>query len=37
MQYLSDTERWGYADARLRPHGRMTAEQITHWTAAGRQ
>lgn len=36
MQYLSDTERWGYADARLEPHGRMTAEQITHWTAAAK-
>jgi hypothetical protein len=36
MQYLSDTERWGYADARLQPRGCMTAEQITHWTAAGR-
>jgi hypothetical protein len=35
MQYLSDTERWGYEDARLPPRGRMTAEQITHWTAAG--
>lgn len=36
MQYLSDTERWGYQDARLPPCGTMTAEQITHWTAAGR-
>jgi len=36
MQYLSDTERWGYQDARLPPGGDMTAEQITHWTAAGR-
>lgn len=36
MQYLADTERWGYRDPRLRPHGDMTAEQITHWTAAGR-
>jgi hypothetical protein len=34
MQYLSDTERWGYSDARLSPRGRMTADQITHWTAA---
>jgi hypothetical protein len=36
MQYLTDTERWGYQDARLSPRGDMTAEQITHWTAAGR-
>lgn len=35
MQYLSDTENWGYADARLVPRGHMTAAQITHWTAAG--
>jgi hypothetical protein len=36
MQYLTDTERWGYRDPRLAPHGGMTADQITHWTAAGR-
>lgn len=36
MQYLTDTERWGYRDPRLPPRGGMTAEQITHWTAAGR-
>jgi hypothetical protein len=36
MQYLTDTERWGYHDARLPPRGTMTTEQITHWTAAGR-
>jgi hypothetical protein len=36
MQYLSDTERWGYQDPRLPPRGDMTVEQITHWTAAGR-
>jgi hypothetical protein len=33
-QYLIDTEVWGYWDPRLPPGGRMTAEQITHWTAA---
>jgi hypothetical protein len=33
-QYLIDTEAWGYRDPRLPPGGRMTAEQITHWTAA---
>jgi hypothetical protein len=36
MQYLIDTEQWGYSDPRLPPWGRMTQEQITHWTAAGR-
>ncbi len=36
MQYLIDTEQWGYHDPRLPPWGRMTPEQITHWTAAGR-
>jgi hypothetical protein len=36
MQYLIDTERWGYKDPRLSPHGCMSADQITHWTAAGR-
>jgi hypothetical protein len=33
-QYLIDTEEWGYEDARLKPSGTMTPEQITHWTAA---
>jgi hypothetical protein len=33
-QYLVDIERWGYQDARLRPRGRMTAEEIDLWTAA---
>jgi hypothetical protein len=36
-QYLIDTEQWGYLDARLPPWGRMTPEQITHWTAAIRR
>jgi hypothetical protein len=36
MQYLSDTEEWGYQDARLAPHGPMSEEQITSWTNAGR-
>jgi hypothetical protein len=36
MQYLTDTERWGYGDPRVPPHGKMTAAQITHWTAARR-
>ena len=33
-QYLADTENWGYRDARLRPGGRMTAEEVARWTAA---
>jgi hypothetical protein len=37
MQYLADTEDWGYGDARLPPSGNMTPEQINHWTAAGRK
>lgn len=36
MQYLSDTELWGYADARLSPRGKMSAQEITHWTAAAK-
>lgn len=32
-QYLIDLDDWGYEDARLQPRGRMTAEQIAHWTA----
>ena len=35
-QYVIDTEEWGYADPRLAPLGRMNAEQVTHWTDAGR-
>jgi hypothetical protein len=34
MQYLNDTERWGYQDARLEPRGPLSQEDITHWTAA---
>jgi hypothetical protein len=33
-QYLVDIESWGYLDARLAPRGKMTAEQIAHWTSA---
>ena len=33
-QYLIDIERGGYHDARLTAQPRMTAEEITHWTAA---
>jgi len=34
QQYLIDVERWGYNDARLKPLGTMTAEEIGHWTAS---
>ena len=34
IQYLTAIEGWGYHDARLAPHGNMTAEAIAHWTCA---
>ena len=33
QQYLVDIDRWGYKDARLKPLGNMTPEEIAHWTA----
>ena len=33
-QYLPDTTRWGYADARQQPVGNMTPEQVSAWTEA---
>jgi hypothetical protein len=33
-QYLNDIQRAGYADARLAPRGRMSAEHIAIWTDA---
>ena len=33
-QYLADVEKWGFRDARLRPVGGMTEDEIVHWTAA---
>jgi hypothetical protein len=33
-QYLADVMEWGYQDARLLPQGRMTQEEIAHWTAS---
>jgi hypothetical protein len=33
-QYLVDVHGWGYADARLPPHGHMTDDEIATWTAA---
>jgi hypothetical protein len=34
VQYLTDTEQWGYRDARLAPYGKMTPEQVETWTVA---
>jgi hypothetical protein len=31
-QYLIDIERWGFKDARLRPVGNMSPEEIQDWT-----
>lgn len=36
-QYLPDIEQWGYIDARLAPHGPMSAEEAAHWTRAIRK
>lgn len=33
-QYLPDITAWGYLDARLRPHGRMSEEAVRQWTDA---
>jgi hypothetical protein len=33
-QYLVDVDRDGFWDARLDPVGKMTAEEVEHWTAA---
>jgi hypothetical protein len=33
-QYLIDLYRWGYHDARLRPVGNMSLEEIEQWTVA---
>jgi len=33
QQYLTDIDKWGYADARLEPRGNMSAADIAHWTA----
>jgi len=33
-QYLIDVERWGYSDGRLEPRGKMSAQEINHWTIA---
>jgi hypothetical protein len=36
-QYLTDVERWGYRDARLKPEGAMDEEDIEIWTEAARE
>ena len=36
-QYLVDLEQWGYQDARLRPRGTLTAEEIAYQTERTRQ
>jgi len=33
-QFLVDVHRWGYQDARLRPVGNMSAEEVETWTTA---
>ena len=33
-QYLLDVGRYGYQDARLSPHGHMSAEDCIYWTWA---
>jgi hypothetical protein len=32
QQYLTDVNQWGYKDARLRPLGNLTPEEIARWT-----
>jgi len=34
-QYRADIEKMGYKDARLSPDSKMSAEEMTDWTAAG--
>ncbi|HEY7213826.1 MAG TPA: nucleotidyltransferase [Thermoanaerobaculia bacterium] len=36
-QYLIDIYRWGYQDARLRPAGNMSVEEIEQWTVAAEE
>jgi hypothetical protein len=33
-QFLVDTLQWGYVDARLRPEGNMSPEDVARWTIA---
>ena len=32
-QYLVDIHAWGYTDIRIEPHGGMTEDEVTAWTA----
>lgn len=34
-QYVVDVEQWGYQDARVEPHGAMSADDAATWTEAG--
>jgi len=36
-QYLIDIYRWGYRDARLRPLGNMSLQEIEYWTASAQE
>ena len=36
-QYLIDLEEWGYRDARVKPLGNMTEEEVEIWTAEARK
>jgi hypothetical protein len=36
-EYQIDVEEWGYRDARLPPHGELTAAQIEQWTEGVRE
>lgn len=33
-QYLNDIVNWGYEDARVTPHGKMTEQETARWTEA---
>jgi hypothetical protein len=33
QQYLTDVQLWGFRDARLKPLGNMTAQEVAHWTS----
>ena len=33
-QYLIDVQKWGFADARVKPYGPLTQEQVDRWTKA---
>ena len=33
-QYLVDINEWGFSDARVKPYGVLTEEQVEHWTDA---